>query len=117
MWEKTLEYCNNHNYHYFIWNIFTAKSSFVSEFNWDRWFEVDSLKRYSNQKHKELTNRNVFAGFSIKLDSQLNKLELNDFHSYFNFPHYFKSKRESNLKEIILNKKNLFTIKLPKQKK
>jgi hypothetical protein len=81
---QALESCN---YHYLIWNVFACNSAFLRQFNLGAWLNPANVQRFSNQRLTTISDRHVFAGFPIKLESILKQADILAISHYFNKPY------------------------------
>jgi hypothetical protein len=86
-WREISKSLNVNSYHYWIWNIFASRSSFIRHFSLEKWINPENIDRFSDHKFTSLTNRHVFAGFPLKLESILGSLPIKPISKFFNEPY------------------------------
>lgn len=86
-WREVSASLNHKPYHYWIWNIFASKSSFARNFNLEKWIDPENVSNFSDHKFYSLSNRHIFAGFPLKLDSILSSSSIKPISEFFNEPH------------------------------
>jgi hypothetical protein len=107
-WRLAVECSKQRDYHYLIWNIFVASTKFISSFKWSKWFSEETTNRYTNHKINSLVDRHAFAGFPIKLDSQIRKRNIDAIWTFYNFPIYLNLAPQQSMSAIHHYWKDIF---------